>query len=413
MIAMSKLVGTKLLALLAVLVVVTVGFFVVDDDPEVKTATAYFSRAVAIYPDSEVRILGVRVGRVTAVIPDGATVRVEMEYDASYDVPADAKAVIITPTLVSDRFVQLTPVYESGPVLADGAKIMNEQTGVPVELDQIYSSLRDLSVALGPNGVNKDGTLNRVLSVAAEQLAGKGRKGNRMIKSLAEAAETFGSSSGDLFETVDNLASFTETLAANDELVTAFIGDLAAVSNDLADERQELRAALAAVADAVSTVRSFVKDNRAALSNNVQRLTTVIKSVAAERQSLDRALYAGPVAISNLNNGFDVNSGSQGSRFSFTGNIARFDRFLCALITQSDRISNALTKTACSLFEAVLTPVTGSILGRTGADGATPAGATPRRERSASPGATGAGRPDVNDYDSDADASLADLLGGR
>ncbi len=403
MIGVSNVLNTKILAVVAVLVLVAVGFFVLDDAPRTKTATAHFSRAVAIYPDSEVRILGVKVGRVTAVIPDGSTVRVEMEYDASYDVPADAEAVIITPTLVSDRFIQLTPVYQEGPVLADGAKILNQQTGVPVELDEIYSSLRDLSVALGPNGVNKDGTLNRVLSVAAEQLEGKGRKGNQMIKSLAEAAETFGTSSGDLFETVDNLASFTQTLAANDELVTAFIGDLAAVSGDLADERDELQQALAAVADAVSTVRTFVKDNREALTDNVERLTTVIKSLAAERESLNRALFAGPTAISNLNNGFDVASGSQGSRFSFGGNIARFDRFLCALITQSDNISNALTKTACSLFEAVLTPLTGGVLGRSGADDTAKARRAERRNS----------RPNTKDYDSDTDASLTDLLGGR
>lgn len=398
---MLKILNAKLLAALAVVLLVAVTLLVLDEDAKTKTATAYFSRAVAIYPDSEVRILGVKVGRVTAVTPDGSSVRVDMEYDASFKVPADAKAVIVTPTLVSDRFIQLTPVYEGGPELPDGAKIRNEDTGVPVELDQIYSSLRDLSVALGPNGVNEDGTLNRVLSVAAKQLEGKGRKGNEMIKSLAEVAETFGTSSGDLFETVENLASFTETIAANDELVTAFIEDLAAVSNDLADERDELQQALAAVADAVSTVRTFVKDNREALTDNVERLTTVIKSVAAERESLNRALFAGPVAIGNLNTGFDGKSGSQGSRFSFLGNIARFDRFLCALITQSNNITNALTRTACSLFEAVLTPLTGGVLGRGASRGM------------ADQVAARADRPDPHDYDSDTDATLTDLMGGR
>ena len=60
------------------------------------------------------RILGVNVGRVTAVIPEGNSVRVEMEYDAEVDVPEDAKAAIVTPTLVADRFVQLTPAYTEG-----------------------------------------------------------------------------------------------------------------------------------------------------------------------------------------------------------------------------------------------------------------------------------------------------------
>ena len=87
---------------------------VVVTPTETKTVTAHFPRAVSVYEGTEVRILGVPVGEVTAVIPEGNSVRVEMEYDAQYDVPADAKAVIVTPTLVADRFVQLTPVYEGG-----------------------------------------------------------------------------------------------------------------------------------------------------------------------------------------------------------------------------------------------------------------------------------------------------------
>ena len=76
------------------------------------------------------RILGVPVGEVTAVVPEGDTVRVDMTYDAEYDLPADAQAVIITPTLTADRFVQLTPTYESGPKLEDGATIEVQDTPV-------------------------------------------------------------------------------------------------------------------------------------------------------------------------------------------------------------------------------------------------------------------------------------------
>ena len=38
----------------------------------------------------------------------------KMYYDAKVDVPADAQAVIIAPSVVGDRFVQLTPAYEGG-----------------------------------------------------------------------------------------------------------------------------------------------------------------------------------------------------------------------------------------------------------------------------------------------------------
>ena len=83
--------------------------------------------------------------------------------------------MIVTPTLVADRFVQLTPAYSSGPTMEDGADIPLPDSGVPVELDRIYASLRDLAEALGPNGVNKDGTLNHLLEAGAERARRPGR----------------------------------------------------------------------------------------------------------------------------------------------------------------------------------------------------------------------------------------------
>ena len=136
---------------------------VVVSESETKKVTAMFPRAVSVFKGTDVRILGVNVGEVTSVTPAGNAVRVEIEYDADYDLPKDAKAVIVTPTLVADRFVQLTPVYEGGPTLADGATIELPDTGVPVELDRIYASLQALTRALGPNGVNKDGSLDHLL----------------------------------------------------------------------------------------------------------------------------------------------------------------------------------------------------------------------------------------------------------
>ncbi len=97
-------------AVVALVLVALVGaYLLLRPGAETRTVTAHFSRAVSLYEDTEVRILGVPVGQVTAVVPEGDTIRVEMEYDAEYDVPADAQAVIVTPTLTADRFIQLTP----------------------------------------------------------------------------------------------------------------------------------------------------------------------------------------------------------------------------------------------------------------------------------------------------------------
>ena len=167
-----------------------------------RTVTAYFSRAVSIYKGSEVRVMGVKIGTVTAVVPEGNDVRVSMEYDPQYKLPAGAKAAIVTPTLTADRFVQIAPAYTGGPLMQDGARIALAETGTPVELDRISQALSDLTQALGPNGANKDGSLNTLLTAGAKALRGNGQLGNQTINNLSQAVQTFGDNSGPLFDSV-------------------------------------------------------------------------------------------------------------------------------------------------------------------------------------------------------------------
>jgi phospholipid/cholesterol/gamma-HCH transport system substrate-binding protein len=300
----------RIILLVVLLLAVGAVLNVAVSETETKKVTAMFPRAVSVYKGTDVRILGVNVGEVTAVTPAGNAVRVEMEYDAEYDLPKDAQAVIVTPTLVADRFVQLTPVYEGGPTMADDTTIELPDTGVPVELDRIYGSLQALTRALGPNGVNKDGSLDHLLQAGKNALQGQGAAGNEMIRELALAAETFGDSAGPLFETVTNLAAFTGTLAQNDALVRAFMKDLAGVSQTLATESDELQQAVAAVASAVGSVESFVRDNREGLSKSIRQLTSVMSTIASEKDNLRSALEIAPTAMDSLHLGFDHSTGS-------------------------------------------------------------------------------------------------------
>jgi phospholipid/cholesterol/gamma-HCH transport system substrate-binding protein len=394
----------------ALVVVLVLGFILsMGDGDEKRTVTAHFPRAVSVYEGTDVRILGVNVGKVTAVIPAGNSVRVEIEYDAEHKVPAGATAVIVTPTLVADRFIQLGPAYTGGGVLEDGADISVDDTGVPVELDRIYAALRDLTSALGPDGVNADGTLNRTLKAGADALNGNGARGNEMIRTLSQAATTFGEGSGDLFETVTQLARFTDTLASNDALVRAFIADLAGVSESLVTERTELQQALTAVARAVGTVKTFVQGNREALVTDVEKLARVMKTINSERDSLDTALTVAPVAMGNLVLAFNTQSGSIGSRIGFDGNIADADGLLCAVVQQSD-LPPAAKRLACQIFEEVLEPLLPATSSTTPKPGtATKGAAGPQRQTQA---------PDPNvprdlgAYVTGDDATIEGLLGG-
>ena len=93
--------------------------------------SAYFANANGLYTGDEVRILGVAVGTVEAIDPQPDRTKVTFSVDKQYPVPADAKAAILSPSLVTARAIQLVPAYSGGPKLAAGATIPQDRTAVP------------------------------------------------------------------------------------------------------------------------------------------------------------------------------------------------------------------------------------------------------------------------------------------
>ncbi|MFF0815796.1 MCE family protein [Rhodococcus sp. NPDC003318] len=278
--------------------------------------TAYFDKSVGIYPGSDVRVLGVKVGEVEEVTPQGDRVQVVMRVDRGVDVPADAKAAQVTPSVVSDRYIQLAPAYSEGPVMESGATIPRERTATPVEVDQLYSSIEELSEALGPNGANKDGALSDLVDTAARNLDGNGEALGTTINELSKAAATLNYYRGDLFETVRNLQTFVSALAANDAQVRQFNTQLADLSGFLSSEREDLGAALNQLSVTLGDVAVFVRDNKDLVASNAEGLVQVTQTLADNRQDLVDALTTLPLAISNVVNSYDAESGTLASRLN-------------------------------------------------------------------------------------------------
>lgn len=291
---------------LAIIVLLLAGFGVQTQTAGKTNVTAYFPATIGVYEGSEVRLMGVVIGKVTKVEPEGERVRAELEYDDDYDVPADAKALIISPSVIADRFVQLTPGYDGdGPVLADGDVIGEDDTRVPIELDEVFSVTNDMLLALGPRGANDEGALNRLLEVGADTMRAQGDDMRAMIANLSGAATTFGDTSEDFFSQVQHLERFTAALAANDDDVRRFNEQMADIASFLSEERDELSQALAALAETFGVVEAFVKDNRDLLVANIDHLAKIAGALEAERESLIGILKVFPTAASGLARAWD------------------------------------------------------------------------------------------------------------
>src|SRR5690606_19209089 len=139
-----------------------------------KTITAYFPTTQGVYEDDTVRVLGVRVGRISEITTEDGASKVTMEVDRDVAIPADANALLVAQSLVAERFIQLTPAFTGGEEMPDGGTIPVERTAVPVEWDGVKEQLMKLSSALGPTGGEETGPLGIFVESADSMLEGNG-----------------------------------------------------------------------------------------------------------------------------------------------------------------------------------------------------------------------------------------------
>lgn len=341
---------TRLVIGLVVLAIVLVGaYFVFFSGGSKKHVTAQFESAIGIYTGTPVRILGVNVGTVTGVHPSGAYVTVDMDYDSKYTLAPNAGAVEVANSLVSDRYIQLTPLYDAkrdgAKYLPNNAVIPTSRTQGPAELDSIYASLDKLAVALGPHGANQggkqSGPLSELLRVAAANLKGNGSAFGQSITRLSLAAQTLANSRDNLFGTVRNLQQFTDALHASDGQIRLFNQQLAQVASDLASERTDLGAALHDLGLALDDVGRFVKQNASKFHTDIQGLAEITGVLVKEKSSLNETLAVAPIALANLVHTYQPDIGAIATR----SNLASFTS------TQNNSAKNIL----CSILE--LAPV--------------------------------------------------------
>lgn len=346
-------------AIAAGVAVALVAGFVLFVLPDLGKRTLYaeFVSTSGLYKGDEVRVLGVSVGRITDIEPADDRVRVTMKIDDSIDVPADAAAVVIAQSLVSARFVQLTPVYSGGPAIEDDATIPVERTASPVEWDQIKTELMRLSEALGPEELDPQGSLGRFIDTAAENLEGNGETIRSTLRRLSDTMHTLSEGRTDLFSTIRNLQTFVSVLSSSNEQIVQFGGRLASVSNVLADSSDQLGVSLTDLGIAVGDVQRFVQDNRAGLTESVERLADATEVLARKRPEIERILHSGPTSLANFYNIYKPAQGSLTGALAIN-NLANPVEWMCGSVGAA---ANATSERSEELCRQQLGPVLASM----------------------------------------------------
>ncbi|BBZ01861.1 mammalian cell entry protein [Mycolicibacterium chitae] len=347
--------ATKLLlSALAAVLVAGVGYLAYQQFLGPKTIVAHFKSATAIYPGDEVRVVGVRVGTIDSIEAAGTQARVTLHVDRDVPVPADAKAIIVAPNLVSARYVQLTPAYGSSPeaggqVMADGAEIGEDRTAIPVEWDQIKDQLTRLATELGPESGVSDTSLGRFIDTAADAMAGNGDKFRRTITELSDVGRILGEGSGDIVATIENLQVFVSALRDSNTQIVQFQDRLADVTSVIDGGRSDLDSAITELSQAVGKVQRFIEGSRDQTAEQMQRLANVTQVLSDNSMVVKNVLHAAPNALVNGYNIYNPDSG--GPRGSFAvNNFANPLHAICSSIAAVQNVTASESAKACAEY---------------------------------------------------------------
>ncbi|HSS25827.1 MAG TPA: virulence factor Mce family protein [Mycobacterium sp.] len=317
-----------------------------------NTVVAYFPEANALYPGDKVQIMGLRVGAIDKIEPVGDKMKVTFHYQNKYKVPANASAVILNPTLVASRAIQLEPTYKGGAMLADNAVIPEERTQVPVEWDQLRNSITNIISKLGPTNEQPTGPFGEVISSFAYGLEGKGKQINATLNSLSQALTALNEGRGDFFAVLRSLALFVNALHQDDQQFVALNQNLADFTTRLAHSDSDLANAVQQFDSLLSTVRPFLNKNREVLTHDVNNLATVTNTLLQpdSLNGLETALHVLPTAAANINQIYHPSHGSVVAIPAIT--FANPMQFICSSIQAGSRLGYQESAELCAEYLA-------------------------------------------------------------
>lgn len=315
------------------------------------TVTGYFANSNGVYEGDDVLILGFPVGKIAKIEPQPSRVKITFWYDDKYQVPADAKAVIVSPSLVTARNIQLTPAFTGGPVMKNGAVIPQERTAVPQEYDDLREQLQKLTEMLEPSQPGGVSTLGRFVNTAADNLRGQGADIRDTVTRLSQAVSALGDHSDDLFTTTKNLSILVSALRDSRDLLSQLNQNLASATGLLANDPTEVGNAVRDLSDVVGDVKSFVADNRETLGTTSDKLASVTSALAESRDDIKQTLHISPNVISNVQNMYQPAQSTFSGALALT-NFSNTIQFLCAGVQAASRLNAEQSAKLCVQYLA-------------------------------------------------------------
>lgn len=244
------------------LVVMALGLVVAlnaDSLPIIGAGTTYsadFAEAAGLKDGDEVRIAGVKVGKVIGVGLDGAQVKVSFKVKNAW-VGDKTEATIKIKTLLGQKYLALDPIGDQ--TLDPSTTIPKERTVAPYD---VLDAFRDLSTTVNQIDTQQ---LSKSFETLSQTLSGTPDEVKSALSGLSQLSDTIAKRDGQLSELLANTRQVSQTLADRDAELTKLLTDGNQLLAEIADREQAISTLLSGSQELSTQLRGLVNDNDAQL----------------------------------------------------------------------------------------------------------------------------------------------------
>ncbi|MFR9753302.1 MCE family protein [Nocardia sp. 004] len=269
---------------------------------------ARFTDATSLNPGDEVRIAGVRVGKITDVaIVDKRLAEVTFDLTDRDWLPASVTATIRYRNLVGQRYLALEQgTGEQGRKLHAGGLIPLERTEPALNLTTLFNGFRPLFRTLSAEDVNQ-------LSFEIIQVF-QGEQGTirDLVASTANLTNKIADKDAVIGELIRNLTEVLDTVNARDDQFDQLIVNTSALISGLAEDRDTIGRSVTSLAQLTSATSDLLVPVRPTLQGSIAGLSQLAGTLDARSDDVNEALYTLPIKMEKLGR-----VGSYGSWFQF------------------------------------------------------------------------------------------------
>jgi len=287
------------------------------------TYHAAFSDVTGLLPGNEVRISGVKVGKVGSITLNGKLADVVLTLDGDCKIADSSILRLRYRNLVGERYIAISEDPGTTNARIAGSTVPLDHTRNALDLTLLFNGFRPLFQALDPKSVND------VAFEIVQTLQGEGGTIDDLLKRTASLTSTLANKDAVIGRVIDNLTSVLTTVDDRDTQLNDLITQLQRLAKGFAMDRQSIGESIQGISSLTDATAGLIKDVRPGVRNDVVDLQRLATNLDDNKAVVDGVLQRLPDKLNRI-----VSTATYSSWFNF---------YLCGVDVRTSTPLGAIT----------------------------------------------------------------------